>query len=252
MTIREAVSFNFDGIASEDMGVHIVSTDSGLYEEHFLANRTIIETVTSNRKPYFQRVDSEPLSFSLSIFIHDWRDRDNLRQIQKWLNQDYYKPLTFDSQPERIYYAVLEGSSAIRHNGAKEGYITLSVRCDSNYSYSYLEQYELQGDSSSVIYNDGDMSVKPKARITYHGTDGNLTITNSENNQTITFNNLQNEEEIFIDFKEETIVSSLQYLNVYRYENHNDEWLEFIEGENEIAVVGDCTIQLEYQKIYLS
>src|SRR5690606_18530223 len=96
--MREAINFSFDGIASEDMGVHIASTESGLYEEVFLPTREIIEIKIPHRnKPYLQRVELEPLSFPLTIFIHEWQSRDNLRQIARWLYQDFYKPLIFDS-----------------------------------------------------------------------------------------------------------------------------------------------------------
>lgn len=253
MTIREAINFNYAGIASEDMGVILASPESGLYNEHFLADRKIIETVIPNRnKRYFQRVVREPLSFPLSIFIIEWRDRDNLRQIQDWLDQEYYKPLMFDSQPGRIYYAMLEGASSITHNGSQDGYVTLNVKCNSPYSYSFPITHELTGNLEVVIFNEGDITVKPKANIIYHGADGNLTLTNASNGQNITFTNLQVDEEIFIDFENETILSSLEYLGVYRYDDHNDKWLELIVGDNLIEVLGDCSIKLTYELVYRS
>lgn len=253
MTIREAVNFNFDDTSSEDMGVIIASPDSGLYEEHFMADRSIIETKIPGRyKPYLQRVDIEPLSFPLTIFISEWKERDNIRQIARWLNQDYYKPLSFDSQPDKVYYAIFEGASNINHNGTSEGYVTLNVRCDSPYSYSRVVKTIPTNDIAIYINNDGDLPIKPKARLVNHGTDGNIAIRNMETNQLITFKNIQKNEELFIDFENETIISSLEILNVFRHGDHNDEWLDFIVGENELELTGDFSIEFEYEMKYLS
>lgn len=254
--MREAINFTFDNIASEDMGVIIASPSSGLYSETFLPSRNIIETSVSKRnKTYFQRVESSPLSFSLTIFIHEWRDRDNLRQIAKWLMKDYYVPLTFETNPDRVFYAIVESNSDLVHNGCKDGYIELNIRCNSPYTYSRLNTFELinvVGTETISIFNSGDMTIKPKIRITKLVSNGSVSITNEETSQLVTMSNLQLNEEVFIDFEDEIIISSLENLNVYRYSDHNDEWLELIEGENTIILTGDFSIEIEYEMIYLA
>lgn len=50
--------------------------------------------------------------------------------------QDYYKPFYTVDNPNRIFYCMLEGDSKLVHNGLKQGYITLTMRCDSPYSYT--------------------------------------------------------------------------------------------------------------------
>lgn len=152
--MREATFFTFDNISSKDFGVFIGSKKSGLFEEHLLPRRKIIEKKIAGReRPYFQRVEHEPLSFSLSFVLDDWEDRDNLREISRWLFQPYYKPLIFDSNPNRVFYAIVEGDSTLLHNGAKNGYVELNIRCDSPYSYS--PEYNL----SNIIFNSTMSSV---------------------------------------------------------------------------------------------
>lgn len=256
--MREAIQFTFDGISSEDMGVHIASPNGGLYEETFLPNRRIIETTVAKKdKPYFQRVEHEPLSFSLSFFIHEWRNRDNLRQIARWLFKDYYKPLYFETNPDRIFYAIVEGSSSLMHNGCKDGYITLNVRCNSAYTYSNVfeadyESLVLNPSNSLAIYNEGDMTIKPKVWITKTVSNGSISIENEANDQIIVMNNLQLNEQVYIDFENEEIVSSLESLTVYRYKDHNNIWLELIEGDNSLTFIGDFDIQIEYELVYLA
>lgn len=250
--MRESLHFTFNNISSEDMGVVIASPNGGLFQETFLPTRRIVETSVTNKR-YFKRVESEPLSFSLTFFIAEWHDRDNLRQIARWLFQDYYKPLWFDSNPERIYYAIIEGDSSLIHNGCKDGYIELNIRCSSEYSYSPVQFASASSsDGQIVIYNEGDLTIRPKARIKKSPTDGDIEIRNTTTNQTIKFTDIQRDEEIFIDFENEEIVSSLQYLNIYRFGNHNNEWLEFIIDENNLEFIGDFEIEFEYELSYLA
>lgn len=253
--MRESLHFTFNNISSEDMGVVIASPSGGLFQETFLPTRSINETsVKGKKKRYFKGVETDPLSFSLTFFIAEWRDRDNLRQIAKWLFQDYYKPLYFDTNPERIYYAIIDGDSSLIHNGCKDGYIELNIRCDSPYSYSPIQYASASSsDGQMMIFNEGDLTIKPKARIKKSPANGDIEIRNTTTNQIIKFTNIQRDEEIFIDFENKEIVSSLQYLNIYRFENFNNEWLEFSsDDENVLEFIGDFEIEFEYELTYLA
>lgn len=157
--MRESVYFMYDGKSSKDFGVFLGGTNSGLYEETFLPNRKIIEKKVAGReKPYFQGVEHDPLSFSLSFVLEEWHDRNNLREIARWLFQPYYKPLILDSNPNRIFYAIVEGSSSLLHNGAKDGYVELNIRCDSPYSYTHeynlLNVEYIDANNSTFVSND--------------------------------------------------------------------------------------------------
>lgn len=252
--------FTFDGIASQDMGVILASPDGGMFEEIFLPDRDIIEkAVVNNNKPYFQRVDLTPLSFPLTIFIHEWKDRDNLRQLAKWMMKDYYAPLTFESNPDRIYYAIFEGSSALFHNGIKEGYLTLNVRCNSPYTYSHKQLVDTlfvrNATTTSKIFrilNTGDLSTKPKMWIRKKLVNGTVSILNEATEQLLTINNLIKDEEVYFDMENETILTNRENLGVYRYADHNGIWLELAEGENTFVCTGDFDIEMEYEMVYLA
>ncbi|WP_186321349.1 phage tail domain-containing protein [Bacillus sp. FJAT-22090] len=257
--MREALHFTFNNRSSEDMGVVIASPNGGLFQENFLPTRRLLETsIRGKDKRYFQGVETDPLSFSLTFFIEEWRDRDNLRQISRWLFQDYYKPLWFDTNPEHIYYAIIEGSSSLIHNGCKDGYIELNVRCNSPFSYSPIDEVTIQSSVGIYhFYNEGDLTIKPRARIKKTVSKGDIEIKNITSNQTFKLTDIQLDEEIYIDFENEEIVSSLQYLNVYRYGNHNGTWLEMIiddesNGENTLELTGDFQLDLEYEFVYLA
>lgn len=178
--MKQSINFTFDGIASQDMGVHIAWNDSGLFEENFLPERSIVEKKIANReKPYFQRVEHEPLSFSLSFAIADWEHEETLRRIARWLFQPYYKPLVFDSNPNRVFYAMVEGDSSVFHNGGREGYVELEIRCDSPYSYSHeqtKEQTEFRNGNTSTKINLDNTNFQTGVLDNMEVTDNGLTL----------------------------------------------------------------------------
>ncbi|MFJ7648596.1 distal tail protein Dit [Lysinibacillus sp. NPDC097279] len=154
----ESVHFMYDNISSKDMGVYIGWSSGNLFEENFLPQRRIIEKkIANNETPYFQRVEHDPLSFKLSFYLDDWVNEHDLRKIARWLFQPYYKPLVFDHNPNRVMYALVEGDSRLIHNGLKQGYVELAIRCDSPYSYSHeqiLDKIEFRKSNKGYLLQD--------------------------------------------------------------------------------------------------
>lgn len=132
----EGVHFSYDGIKSVDMGLLNCKISGGMFEETFLPTRKINETkVRGNDKPYFQEVSYEPLEFKLSFAFEYYYDEKKIREVARWLNQNYYKPFYTVDNPNRIFYCMVEGDSSLVHNGLKQGYLEINFRCDSPYAY---------------------------------------------------------------------------------------------------------------------
>ena len=250
----ESTSFTFNNISSTDMGVVLVNNGSGLYEEMFFPSRNIIETSISNRNaPYFKRVENSPLSFSISIWIKEWRELDNLRAIARWLFTDYYKPLYFDSNPERIFYVIFEGTSTLFHNGLKDGYITLNCRCNSPFSFSPMKtkSYDVNGSTSFYFYNEGDLPLRPKMKF-YCRRAGTISVRNNQNGQEFKITGVQPNETIDVDCANEIIISSFEYINRYLYDSHNNIWLEIdAASSSQITLTGNFTLDWQYEYVYL-
>lgn len=141
--MKEGLEFSYDGIKSSDMGLINVKFSDGLFEESFVAEKEIHEIKIRGRdKPYFQGVERSPLIFSLEFAFEDYYDHEKIRQVARWLDQDYYKPFFTTDNPDRIFYCMLHSSSTLLHNGLKQGYIEIEFRCDSPYSYSPQYQTE--------------------------------------------------------------------------------------------------------------
>lgn len=265
----ESMRFTYNGISSDDLGVFMINPNNGLYEETFLPSRKINTTkVYGRNNPYFKGVENEPLSFSLSIFIEEWRERKNLREIARWLFQDYYKPLFFESNPERIFYAIFEGSSSLIHNGCKDGYITLNVTCNSPFTYSPIKPYNFRVIDGKVnnkeyveLLNDGDLKIRPKLKITQYGTD-DIKIKNNTNGQEfilkawneITGKGVIIGEVVEVDCANEVIISSFETIeHKYLYDSHNDIWLDFDElSEIKLTFTGNFDVELTLERVYLA
>lgn len=249
----ESNHFNFNGISSKDMGVQIVNPSGGLYNEVFKANRKIVETNVPGRKaPYFKRVDEEPLSFPLSIWIKDWEKRNSLRSISRWLFQDYYKPLYFESEPGRIFYAMFQGKSDLLHNGLKEGYITLNVRTNAPDTFSpiHTDKFTVNGTRSIQYSNEGDEVIRPYIKLKMLRA-GDISIKNEQNGQTLEVKNLLNEEEVIIDCVNEFIISGFEErLNRYLFDNHNDVWLDWDLDDAIFTFNGNFNIEFSYEYSY--
>lgn len=142
ITIRDALYFSYAGQKSVDYGIINVNLSSGMLEENFVPSRSIVEEKIKGRdQPYFMRTEVEPLQFSVSFAFEESWDSDKIREVARWLTQhDYYQELTFTTEegvnPERIFYALVVDEATLIHNGLRQGYITLTFRCDSPYAYS--------------------------------------------------------------------------------------------------------------------
>ncbi|WP_260984586.1 phage tail domain-containing protein [Paenibacillus xylanexedens] len=142
ITIRDSLYFSFAGVKSVDYGILNVNLNSGMQEEVFFSSQEIIEEKVKGRdKPYYMRTETEPLKFSVSFAFEETWNTEKIREVARWLTQhDYYQELYFVNEDglgsERIFYAKVVDDSTLVHNCLKQGYINLTFRCDSPYSYS--------------------------------------------------------------------------------------------------------------------
>lgn len=158
--MKEGIDFYYDGIRSRDMGILNVQIGAAMYNEPFIAEREIKEiTIRGNDKPYFQGVKRSPLSFKLSFAFDGSYDEAKIREVARWLDQDYYKPFYTTDNPERIFYCILSSGSELLHNGLKQGYLTLEMRCDSPFSYSpQFTSRTYDWNESPITINDANFA----------------------------------------------------------------------------------------------
>lgn len=248
--MKESLDFVYDGLSSRRMGVIQVNVNGGLFEETFLPSRSIKEeTIRGNDKPYFYGIEYEPLSFSISLYVEDELSNEKLREMANWLNVDYYKPLYFLDYPDRIFYCMPVEDSQYLHNGLKQGYINLTMRCNSPYAYSpeyispiYTYQNNQQG-TILVFNNRGDAICSPFLYVEKIG-DGDLSIINLNNSaREFKFTDLLDKEKLTVDNENQDIETDIPL--TYRYDNFNLKYLKLTRGMNRLLVKGDCKLQFK-------
>lgn len=259
--IRESEHFHFAGRKSTDFeGIRNVSIAEGLYSESLVANKTIEEVYIPGRDdPYFFGVTEQPKTIQLRFgFLDGWDDK-LIDEITRWLNVSTYQPLYFEGDNDKVFYVIpIDGIEKI-HNGLKEGYLDLTMRCSSSrsrshkimtpvYEMSKLGQQQSVGNPTIKIGNRGHFSTFPEIWIEKIS-GGNITIYNKTNaNEKFEFKNIDVGEKLFIDCLNEIITTDKE--RTYRYDDFNDNYLELIYGENILTVTNNVKIRFRLEYIF--
>lgn len=251
MSIKSSLYFYFNKKKSIDYKIINGNYKTGLLEEPFLSERNINEVkIRNNDKPYFFYVEREPLTLNLNFIFEETWNKKLIKEIARWLDVDYYKELYFSDDITRIFYAMPINDINLIHNGLQQGYLKLTMRCDSPYSYSPIYEsqiYDLSNNTSGTIIefnNLGDKNCNPILYIQKVGI-GSFAIYNlSNNNSEFLLTSLYDNEILTIYNEEEIIESST---GLYRYNNFNNNYLSLPVGYNKLKVVGNCKIKFKYR-----
>ncbi|MGG4105141.1 hypothetical protein AAXB25_14590 [Paenibacillus lautus] len=96
-----------------------------------------------------------------------------------------------------------------------------------------------------LINNLGDVVCKPELWITKRSSSGNIRIINEANGQILEFKGLNNNETVYVDCENQDIMTDLPL--TYRYDNHNDIYLELEVGENVLTGEGEFDLVVRCQ-----
>lgn len=253
--IRESLYFEFAGVRSTRFNIMNVSVSNSLYNEPVMSNRTINEvSIRGREKPYFIDIEKSPLSFQLNFYFEEKWDDKQIHEVIKWLNVDYYQPLSFSENLDKVYYCMPVESTELIHNGLKQGYITLTMRCDSPYVYgrqSSTQWYECKNSPITLeIMNMGHKTIYPTIYIS-KTENGNVEITNlSRANNVMKIVSLTKNEKIMINGENQIIETNLP--STYRYDNFNDFYLPLYVGNNRIQISGNCKVKFHYRFKFVS
>jgi predicted phage tail component-like protein len=258
----------YDGINSVDMKMMNVSMSASLYEEPFAAQREIKEIkIRGRNKPYFQEIEKSPLTLNLNFAFTETWDDDLMHRVKSWLLKDYYKPMIFSQDLDKIYYCVCVSEPKTLHNGLKEGYCTLEFRCDSSYAYSpvYTFQYDLSVNSVNgtikTINNLGNVDCLPYLQFQKIGDgsgESNVSITNLSNSSIISeftvsqdstiSGGIVDDETVTVDSERQSISTDLTA--VYRYDVFNGTYLYLVPGNNRLLIKGNAIFTFQMQYLY--
>lgn len=252
-TFKEKLYFNFDGLDSKGFNLVHIDLNGSMFEEALVSSREINETrIAGSDKPSFNRLELSPREFDLNLAFEDKFTDVQIDKIIRWLFADYYKPLYFIGNESKLVYCLPIGDPTLVHNGLKQGYFTLRMRCNSPFLYSPItvsELYDLSTmDKTVILSNKGHRNLYPEISIQKID-DGDITIINrTDGARFFEIKELTNMEKIYINCEKETIQTDI--LGIYRYNNVFGEYPRLLYGENSLEITGKCKIQFRYQEIY--
>lgn len=250
--------FEFDGIKSHEMGVHIVRVEESRGQVPLWAESSVDsdDMIKRNYQTSF-RLDREVLEFNFVITLMNkdgelipWTPKTK-SQISKWLIHNEFKELRFGHDPNKLYYALVTSASPIT-TGCEDGYMEITMTTNSAYGWT------------SVIIDEYDMSEKQKTNFVIDGIqlpstgfyypqlevqmiDGEefkIVNVKDRNRETIVEDLLKNEN-FFIDNEFKIIKSGVPQRNLFKRFNRN--WFRILPGENEIEVYGKCILRIKTQ-----
>ena len=221
-----------------------------MYSEPFLPSRSINEvTVPGNEKPFFFGVTKDPKSIQLGFYPQDNWTEEDLRAISRWLDVDEYAPLVFSGMEDKVMYAMPVDASEAIHNGCGEGYITLTMRLDSPYTYSHEQEdyYDFSESDMNEIefYNLGDKPIQPDIYIEKIE-DGDISIQNIyEKADPLIITSLKDGDLVKIDPELKLVEVQPDNPQIYNSFNHN--YLTLSYGISHLQVTGKCILSLRYR-----
>lgn len=255
-TIKDRLYFTYDGISCKDFNLVNVNLSNGMLEEQLVANREINELrVRGSEKPLFHGVEEEPLEFEMNIAFEGKFTDEDVDDVILWLFKDNYKQLFFDDKPDRVYNCMPVGDSTLAHTGLKEGYITITMRCNSSRIYSPIQTtptYDLSANAGVYrvsIENTGHLEIYPEISIEKIGA-GHITFTRVYDGEIFEIRDLTDLEQIYINSEKEIIETDI--IGIYRYDNvvgdYQDMALRI--GTTEFDIEGTCKVAFRYTYKY--
>lgn len=167
---------------------------------------------------------------------------------------DIYYSLSSDGEAWGSWFPLERGTEPFDGQDTDRMYFRYKVDISSasEIEKPYLQSVSVTLYPYTLLRNMGDMSTHPKIWIRKTVSNGDIELVNHFSDQKIEIKNLRNGEELFIDSANEELISSLQSgLGIYRFDDHNDEWLELVRGENYIRGNGNFDIDFRFQNTLL-
>lgn len=244
-------SFIYDGVPSETYNLYIGDIDaSGINQSMASSAMEILEQkIYRKPTPYFYGATPSPkLEFEFSAFSEDEITADSFELISKWLfSARTYKMFQVD-QPDIqniVFYLMFQDPKINRVGNIIRGFSATAV-CNSPFAFQFPKTttYSFSGttvDLNETFYNTsddtGDYLYPIEMIITMNNVDGDITITNlDDNNRVVSFMDLSASEVLTISPVYQTISSST---GLKRLSNSNKKFLRLVPGANRLRIQGN-------------
>lgn len=249
--------FQFNGKSSKDFNLNIVNFDgSGLKTDMIGIPLEIEEAkIKRNPKPFFFGTEvKQKLEFKLQLGyiksnkitgVNEYLSRGELGAISKWLFKKEYKEFKIiDKDYSNIIYNVIfQNPKQIEIADIPYG-IEVDVVCDR--AYGIRKQTIIKSVGGSLEFNLKNLGfydnhILPEIEITATQS-GDISIKNiTDDDNTMTFTNLNAGEIVYVNNQTHDIISSL---GINRNENFNFNWFRITpDYYNRVVITGNATVE---------
>lgn len=250
------LTFVYNGVTSEDIGVYLINMSTGLKESQFFGDRSLsFDLVPGNNTPYYYNQTISPFRVKLQIMPINGKWTNEVKgNVSRWLNNGKVNEFYSTDDINRRYFLTYIGSPSLHTTSMNDGYIEIEFQNIDCYVRSpvYEEIFDLSstGYNKIEITNLGDTSMLPFITL-QKIIAGDVSISNMSNGgQTMSFTGLSDNETLTIDAVNRQLFTDVP--NVYRYDNFNGTYLSLPYGVNHLEVSGRCKLNIEYRYYFLS
>lgn len=253
-------SFIWNSVPSELYSLYIAELDASAINASMGSSSMEIKEKKIFRRPqpYFLGASPTPkLEFSFSAYSEQEIDATAFEAIQKFLfsSREYGKFEVDQPDMQGVYFrAILNDPKIQRVGGLIQGF-SCTVTCDSPFAWKYPQTttYTYTSsvvDSTETYFNmsddTGDYLYPTQMIITMNNTDGEVSITNlDDNNRVMSFTNVQPSEVLTVSPLYQTIESST---GLKRMGNFNKKFLRLVPNKNRLRIQGNVeSIQMVNQ-----
>lgn len=239
-------NFTFNNQYSRDLGVSIITFDSGVfndvgieYAEDVNVDQSLIEY-----NPYYTSSISETKEIELNLVVYnpltmepiDFFDTD-IESLYDWLITDNFSQFISDDDTDLIYYfKVIRIQKVLTFEN--KGYLRVTLKPFSKYAYKKREyEFNINGETTIDIFNLSRLEYFPIIEIINKG---NISTINKINNMDIS--NVKTNEKIIID----NLTKIVQNENgENKFNTCNRRWIKFTPREiNTLILNGNMSVKI--------
>lgn len=198
-------NFTFNGIYSRDLGVSIVTFDSGILNNmgiEYISDISMEQGLNEYNPYYTENIsDVSEIELNLGIYNPFTMKPMNISEIDMevlydWLITDNFAPFISDDDIDLIYYfKVVRLQKVLSFNG--EGYLKASLKPFSKFAYRRREyEFNITNKETIDIFNLSNKLYYPMIEITNKGSKStvnkinDMEISNVNTNETLVIDNL--------------------------------------------------------------
>lgn len=186
-------------------------------------------------------------TFSIPVVLHDMEmDYNKLKEdLATWLIHDEAKPLIFDDEPNRIYFAVIDGSFS-PDDIVTFGKGTLTFVCPSPYKYGFEDTIPI-GDYP--IINDGNVKTPPILTMKITSPSSTYSLNNGAGKNIKLTYPFKTNDIVVVDMDKRKIIinGSLQMQTLDLY----SEFFDLMPGENRVLLSENATATVTFRPMWM-